>query len=91
MCDAKAAPRQLAVSGRSHPFAVGLVPRGFRPVSAGSGNKRQAWGDDSFGTDEPFTVLRGDGDSVMVVSTTGFEGYQGNLGSGVGGLGRRQQ
>jgi hypothetical protein len=45
---------------------------------AGTGTQRGAWGEDSTGTDEPYTVLAR-GTDVIVVSITGFEGYQGGI------------
>jgi hypothetical protein len=70
----------------SSPFVVdpAAVPDGFTPAAAGTGELVQDWGSDSFGTNEPFTVLAppgtgADDDHVVIVSTTGFEGYQGGL------------
>lgn len=54
------------------------TPPGYRLVTAGEGNIEQNWGSDSFGTDEPFTVLTRD-DDVIVVSSTGYAEYQGGL------------
>lgn len=69
--------------GASSPFRVPEVPDGYRLVVAGQGTAVPDWGDDEIGTNEPFTVLgRGgstDVDDLVVVSTTGFEGYQGGL------------
>lgn len=99
------------VDAPSTPFTVGPAPEGYALVSAGEGTVAQEWGSDSFGTDEPFTVLApegaadgtaddgstGDGssaavdpdvvdpDAVVLVSVTGFEGYQGGLDQAVGG------
>lgn len=71
------------MSTTSSPFAVGAVPDGFRLVAAGTGTAIADWGSDSFGSHEPFTVLAPDGiatsPDVVVVSITGFEGYQGGL------------
>lgn len=68
----------------STPFRVGAVPAGFELVAAGTGTQGQEWGVDESGTDEPFTVLAPDGDPEsdrrVVVSVTGFRGYQGGLG-----------
>jgi len=66
-------------------FDPATVPAGYRLVTAGRGEIPQAWGDDSVGTDEPFTVLAPPGgdatsDDAVVVSVTGFEGYEGKLG-----------
>lgn len=52
-------------------------------MMAGLGTAEPDWGDDGVGTHEPFTVL-GPGDAeraeeLVVVSLTGFEGYQGDL------------
>jgi hypothetical protein len=63
----------------SHPFTVGAAPEGYRLLAAGQGTDVQDWGDDSMGTDEPFTVLEGDGGAVMAVSVTGYAGYQSAL------------
>ena len=72
-----------ADSSVSHPFTVGTMPDGFAPITAGTGTQVPRWGDDSGGTDEPFTVFSRDGTAtdpeVVVVSITGFEGYQGRL------------
>jgi hypothetical protein len=67
----------------SSPFTVGGIPEGYRPVTAGRGTWTQDWGVDETGTHEPFTVLsrsgEPDGDGVVVISKTGFAGYQGGL------------
>lgn len=88
-------PRVTGASARaasdSHPFVVGEVPDGYRPVTAGRGTAMQLWGEDSNGTDEPFTVLEGDGDAVMLVSVTGFEGYEGGLSQASGRFSDAQQ
>ncbi len=59
------------------------VPDGFHLVVAGKGTQYQNWGSDSLGTHEPFTVLSPDGKAtgpeVVVVSATGFAGYEGEL------------
>lgn len=59
------------------------MPDRYRPVAAGIGTQTPLWGQDSGGTDEPYTVLSPDGTitnpDVVVVSLTGFEGYQGQL------------
>ncbi|MGQ0831555.1 MAG: hypothetical protein ACT4OV_07745 [Microthrixaceae bacterium] len=71
-------------STASSPFTVGAVPAGYELVTAGTGTREGDWGDDSVGTVEPYTVLSPDGRAdhpdVVLVSTTGFEGYQGGLG-----------
>jgi hypothetical protein len=64
----------------SHPFSVGAAPEGYRLLAAGRGTEVQDWGDDTMGSDEPFTVLEGDGGAVMAVSVTGYAGYQSALG-----------
>ncbi|HET6950448.1 MAG TPA: hypothetical protein VFI47_08735 [Acidimicrobiales bacterium] len=66
------------------PFLVDAVPPGFRLATAGRGTGSQEWGEDSSGTDEPFTVLAPPGEdatspSAVIVSVTGFEGYEGGL------------
>lgn len=70
-------------STASSPFAVGWVPPGFEPFVAGMGTAVPLWGDDSSGTDEPFTVLappdRDDPAALVVVSVTGYAGYQGGF------------
>lgn len=70
-------------STESSPFLVEAVPAGYQPVTAGTGTSKPDWGSDSTGTHEPFTVLAPEGSTssadVVVVSLTGFEGYQGGL------------
>ncbi|MCU1487025.1 MAG: hypothetical protein JWN67_3771 [Actinomycetia bacterium] len=61
------------------PFTVGWVPDGFAPTAFGRGIRTQGWDIDETGTDEPFTVLTNDADELVVVSTTGYAGYQGGL------------
>jgi hypothetical protein len=66
------------------PFLVEDVPEGFRLEVAGRGTTSQAWGGDSYGSDEPFTVLAPPGadpggDEAVVVSVTGYEDYEGGL------------
>ncbi len=78
-------------STTSSPFTVGAPPPGFELVTAGTGTQTQAWGDDSFGNDDPFTVLAPEGGDatspdIVVVSITGFEGYQGGLGQASRGI-----
>ena len=68
----------------SRGFELSDPPSRFVPAVAGSGTRRQDWGEDSTGTDEPYTVLvRGDdaptADNIVVVSVTGFDGYEGGL------------
>jgi hypothetical protein len=77
-------------SSGSSGFEVGPVPAGYRAVAAGVGSATPLWGADSGGTDEPFTVLSPDGTvdgpDAVIVSITGFEGYQGGLGQAARGL-----
>lgn len=68
----------------ARPFVVDAAPAGYRLVTAGEGTVEQDWGSDSFGTHEPFTLLTRD-DDVIVVSSTGYEGYQGGLEGATGG------
>jgi hypothetical protein len=73
------------------PFTV-EVPDGFRPVMAGRGETPPDWGSDSFGTHEPFTVLAPPGEGpdspeAVLVSVTGFEGYEGGLSQASAGYG----
>ncbi|MGH9209122.1 MAG: hypothetical protein ACRD2C_00400 [Acidimicrobiales bacterium] len=68
----------------SSPFTVAHEPEGFRLVQAGLGTISQTWSSDSFGDDEPITLLAPpgadpDGPDVVRVSLTGFEGFQGGL------------
>jgi hypothetical protein len=63
-------------------FTVDPLPEGFALENAGVGEYDQEWGVDESGTDEPLTVLTAVGDGepeVVVVSATGYEGYQGGL------------
>jgi hypothetical protein len=65
-------------------FDRAAVPSGYELAVAGRGNQRAAWGSDSSGTDEPFTVLAPPGDDAtseraVVVSVTGFAGYEGGF------------
>ena len=73
------------------PFVVD-APEGYRPVMAGRGETTPDWSSDSFGTHEPFTVLAPPGGGLdspeaVVVSVTGFEGYQGGLNQASAGYG----
>ncbi len=76
-------------SRTSSPFSVGEVPAGYELVTAGMGTRVGEWGDDSTGTVEPYTVLSPDGHAdhpdVVLVSITGFEGYEGGLAQAAGG------
>src|SRR5262245_14892521 len=61
------------------PFLVDGVPDGFRLEVAGRGTTSQEWGGDSFGSDEPFTVLAPPGadpggPEAVIVSVTGYAG-----------------
>jgi hypothetical protein len=58
---------------------VGWVPDGFRPTALGRGIGTQGWDVDETGSDEPFTVLTNDAGELVVVSITGYAGYQGGL------------
>jgi hypothetical protein len=65
-------------------FDRAAVPTGYELAVAGRGNQRPAWGSDSSGTDEPFTVLAPPGEDAtseraVVVSVTGFAGYEGGF------------
>lgn len=71
-----------ALEGSS--FTVGALPAGYTQRFEGRGRPHLRWGDDSFGTAEPFTVLAPRGANAsspeaVVVSVTGFNGYQGGL------------
>ena len=77
--------RSRTVSHPSAPFTVTAVPAGFERIAAERGRQYNPWGDDSFGTAEPFTALARHGRDVsdpklIVVSATGFLGYEGGLG-----------
>ncbi|MFP3901465.1 MAG: hypothetical protein ACLFXM_11475 [Acidimicrobiia bacterium] len=74
----------VGTSTESSPFAVTREPEGYRLVQAGRGGHPQTWSSDSFGDDEPVTVLAPPGAAVggrdaVRVSLTGFEGFQGGL------------
>ena len=76
--------RPRLVSHPSAPFTVAAVPAGFERVAAERGRQADPWGDDSFGTAEPFTVLARQGrdasdPKLIVVSVTGFMGYESGL------------
>ncbi len=71
-----------AVSRPSQPFTVGSVPTRYTLMSQAKGRQYNAWGDDSLGTSEPFMVLDSTGSNRparVVVSVTGFQGYEGGL------------
>lgn len=65
------------------PFVVEGVPDGYELVAAGEGERRQEWGNDSAGTDEPFLVVT-DGDRRVQLHTFGYEGLQGGFDQGAG-------
>jgi len=74
----------VGISVESSPFSLAHEPEGYRLVQAGPGGTPQTWSSDSFGDDEPVTVLEPPGDDpdgrdVVRVSLTGFEGFQGGL------------
>lgn len=68
----------------SSPFVVEDPPDGYRLVLAGRGDHPQTWSSDSFGDDEPVTVLAPPGEGTesqeaVTVSLTGYAGFQGGL------------
>ena len=70
-------------SSPSQPFSV-VVPAGHELKAAEQGRQYTPWGDDSSGNVDPFTVLTPHGSDVssaraVVVSVTGFAGYEGGL------------
>jgi hypothetical protein len=74
----------------SSPFVVEDPPTGYQPVLAGRGDIPQTWSSDSFGDDEPVTVLVPPGDHIggmgaMTVSLTGYAGFEGGLDQAVAG------
>lgn len=74
-------------TSEAHPFRIGQPPAGYRLVQAGRGTRTQAWGDDTFGSEEPVTLLApvgqgpGGPDEIRV-SVFGYQGYQGELSQG---------
>ena len=77
-------------SSTSSPFAVGWVPDGFDPFVAGRGTDKPTWSEDCCGSIEPFVILAptGKGSDLsehVVVSVTGYAGYQGGLEQAAGG------
>lgn len=91
--DTTDAPAQAHDDRPSPPFTVDAVPEGFVLRAVGEGTGTQGWGEDCCGSDEPYTVLSPDGtgadpDAVVVVSVTGFEGYEGGLDQASGGYTR---
>lgn len=81
-------PTSVPAPDPSSPFAVAAPPPGFDLVSAGVGASAPDWGEDSFGTTQPVTVLAPGGDvtdpGIVVVSVTGYIGYQGGLDQAAG-------
>lgn len=76
--------RQAAASRPARAFSVGAVPAGYAPAATSRDRPYTPWGDDSLGTDEPFVVLapRSSGAlsrAAVVISVTGFVGYEGGL------------
>src|SRR4030095_7369592 len=74
------------------PFLVDGVPDGFRLEVAGRGTSSQEWGGDSVGAGEAFTVAAPagadpGGPEAVIVSVTGYEGYEGGLDQASGGYG----
>lgn len=83
-------------SSESSPVRVGFVPEGYALTVVGRGRGFQYWGDDSEGTYEPFTVLAPEGadarsPDAVIVSVTGFEGYEGGLGQASSGYGSGEE
>lgn len=76
-------PLTTVGSDAPSPFAVDALPPGFVLEAAGQGTSPLAWGTDEFGSDEPLSVLTAighvDGPDTVLVSTTGYAGYQGQL------------
>lgn len=81
--DGRPSAGRTAPSQVSSGFSVGYVPDGYQSVTAGRGTAVQAWGSDSEGTEEPFTVLAPPGSETLseavIVSATGYAGYEGGL------------
>jgi hypothetical protein len=68
----------------SSPFVVEDPPDGYTLVLAGRGDYPQTWSSDSFGDDEPVTVLAPPGEDAdspeaVTVSLTGYAGFEGGL------------
>ena len=87
--DRDAAPT-VGTTSESLPFVVEDPPPGYQLVLAGRGDMPQTWSSDSFGDDEPVTVLAPPGgDSVgtdtVTVSLTGYAGFEGGLEQAVAG------
>lgn len=79
---ARQAETVVAPTTASSPFTLD-APGNLEVVDAGVGTEAPDWGLDCCGTQEPFTVLSPDGSmsgsGVVIVSTTGFAEYQGQL------------
>jgi hypothetical protein len=80
----------VGTTSESSPFAVEDPPEGYQLVLAGRGDIPQTWSSDSFGDDEPVTVLAppgGDagGPDAVTVSLTGYAGFEGGLDQAVAG------
>jgi hypothetical protein len=74
----------VGTTAESSPFVVEDPPDGYQLVLAGQGDWPQTWSSDSFGDDEPVTVLAPPGEGAdspesVTVSLTGYAGFQGGL------------
>lgn len=74
----------VGTTAESSPFTVGHEPEGYRLVQVGRGTYPQNWSSDSFGDDEPITVLAPPdadpaGPEAVRVSLTGYLGFEGGL------------
>ena len=74
----------VGTTDESSPFVVEDPPAGYQLVLAGRGDYAQTWSSDSFGDDEPVTVLAPPGEGAdrpdaVMVSLTGYAGFQGGL------------
>lgn len=70
-------------------FSLSDVPEGFRPTAAGRGVRQPGWSVDETGTEEPFLVLgpasgRRERQDLVLISLTGFHGYQGGFEQALG-------
>ena len=79
-----AAPETATRKAAAVAFSAPMIPDGYAPRFEGRGRVQLWWGSDDFGSTEPFTVLAPAGagpesPDAVVVSTTGFAGYQGGL------------
>ncbi|MGH9286743.1 MAG: hypothetical protein ACRD0V_00340 [Acidimicrobiales bacterium] len=82
--------RPVGTTTSSSPFSVEQPPEGYQLVLAGRGDIPQTWSSDSFGDDEPVTVLAPpgvdpNGPEIVTVSLTGYAGFQGELDQAVAG------